>query len=237
MSRAPMYQVIEADLLAQIESGELPPRTRLPSEHMLARRYGVSRMTVRQALDRLEAASLLVRQRGSGNFVASPEVRGRTLNRLSSFTDELGDDHHEVRTGIIDLSTLPAPHSIAAKLEVEPGDEIWRYRRVRHVDERPAALQESWLPYSVAPGLARDGIIGGSLYRTLRERYGVDLRWAEQEMYAVQLDTDQAALLGVPPATAALLVQRRTYAQTEQVVEYAESCTLPDFPLSLRIEA
>jgi len=232
-----MYQVIEADLLAQIESGELAPRMRLPSEHVLARRYGVSRMTVRQALNRLETASLLVRQRGSGNYVASPEARGRTLNRLSSFTDELGEGDHEVRTEIIELATLPAPRAVAVQLGVEEGDEIVRYRRVRYVDGRRAALQDSWLPYAAAPGLARDGIVEGSLYRTLRDKHGIDLRWAQQEMWAVDLDAEQAKLLGVPEGSPALVVERRTYAQTEQLVEYARSWTLPTFPLSIRIEA
>jgi GntR family transcriptional regulator len=237
MARLPMYQVIEDDLVAQIRNGELAPETKLPSEHDLAKRYGVSRMTVRQALDRLESERLVVRYRGSGNYVSSPAARKRRLNRLSSFSDELSQSNLEVTTRIILLETVQAPPRIVENLKTDFGSDINHFRRVRMVDGEVAALQDSWIPYTVAPGLAREGILGGSLYRTLRERFGVELRWAEQTMTATELTVEEADLLGTAPGTAVLSTVRTTYGSSGEIVEYAESRTLPQFPLSMRIDA
>lgn len=237
MGRVPLYQVIEEDLTAQIRSGDLAPESKLPSEHDLATRYGVSRMTVRQALDRLESAHLLVRHRGSGNFVSPTNVRGRRLKRLSSFSDDLMEDNRSVSTVTISIEVVQAPKIAVDQLGIDPDQEVNHFKRIRMVDGQAAALQDSWLPYSVAPGLARDGIIQGSLYRTLHERYGVELRWADQIMTASELTAEQAEFLCVAAGTAALSTKRTTFDRNGEAVEFAESWMLPQFPLLMRIDA
>lgn len=237
MARLPMYRVIEKDLTAQIESAELKPNAKLPGEHALASRYGVSRMTVRQALNQLEAGSLITKQRGSGTFVSPLTSRGRRLNRLKSFSEELSEGRHSVTTRVLRFELEHAAAAESSALRVPEGRELTRFARLRLVDGQTAAMQDSWIPYSVAPGLVRDGIIEGSLYRTLRERYGIELKWADQIMTAALLDEALAQTLGVEPGSAVLHTTRTTYDDSGEAVEYAQSWTLPEFPLSARIEA
>ena len=232
-----MYQVIDDDLAAQITTGELAPGARLPSEYELAERYGVSRMTVRQALDRLEAARLLVRHQGSGNFVSPANLQGRRLKHLSSFSDDLMGANRTVSTRVIRLEVVPAPRAVAEGLHLHPGQEVNHFERVRLVDSHPAALQDSWIPYAAAPGLARDGMIEGSLYRTLRQRYGVELLWADQIMTATELTEQQGGVLEAAAGTAVLSTRRTTFGANGEPVEFAESWTLPEFPLIMRIDA
>jgi GntR family transcriptional regulator len=100
MAETPRYERIRADLESQVRSGILRPGAQIPSESALAEQYGVTRMTVRQALEQLSSDGVLVERRGLGTFVAEPRATYRKLNRLSSFRDEVGVEGHKVDTEV-----------------------------------------------------------------------------------------------------------------------------------------
>ncbi len=235
--RAPMYRVIYDDIAAQIHSGALSPAAQIASEVDLAKQYGVSRMTVRQALDMLGSDDLVIRRQGSGTFVREHPKKGRRLTRLRSFADELAASGEHLSSEIVRAEVDSAPAEVARALRLESGDTINRLTRVRRVDGSAAALQDAWIPYAVAPGLVREPLLDGSLYRTLSERYGVELSWADQSMTAALLEPDEARLLGVDAGGAVLRGVRTTFSRREIPVEYTYGWTLPDFPLLLRIDA
>ncbi|MFJ6651735.1 GntR family transcriptional regulator [Microbacterium sp. NPDC091313] len=234
--RAPMYRVIYDDIVAQIRSGALEPASRLPSEQALAQQYGVSRMTVRQALDLLGDDELLSRRQGSGTYVREHARRGRRLTRLRSFAEELAETASHVTSTIVRAEVTSPSEEVAAALDLAAGDTVSRLTRVRLVDGVSAALQDAWIPYAVAPGLTREPLLEGSLYRTLTDRYGVELRWADQSMTAALLADPEAGLLGVEPGGAVLRGSRTTYTRSDRPVEHTFGWTLPEFPLLLRID-
>lgn len=234
---APIYQVIYDDLTGQIASGTLAPEDRIPSEAELAARYGVSRMTVRQALKRLQDDRLVMRRRGAGTFVTSTSSRFRSLNRLGPFEQELGLDGSRVCTQVLRRETVVPPREVQQRLMLKPRQEAIVLTRLRTVDRRPAALQRSWIPYAVAPGLAREDLIEGSLYRTLVERYGIAVQWAEQEISAVLADKECAEALQVTIGSPLTANKRLTYATTPTPVELAYGWTRPEFPVLIRLEA
>ncbi|PWV57623.1 MULTISPECIES: GntR family transcriptional regulator [Nocardiopsis] len=237
MTRSARYQVIYDDLFAQITSGALESGAKLESEPELARRYQVSRMTVRQALDLLLADELVTRKRGSGTFVRENPRRGRRLNRLRSFAEELAGADEAVSSQILAATEEKAPEEVAEGLGLEVDGAVNRIRRLRLVDGVAAAVQDAWVPYAVAPGLAREPLVDGSLYRTLTERYGLKLRWANQTMTAALLDKAEAELLSAKEGGAVLHSLRVTYSDAERAIEFTNSWTLPEFPLLLRIDA
>ncbi|WP_068800541.1 GntR family transcriptional regulator [Pseudonocardia sp. HH130630-07] len=236
MSRIPRYQVIYQDLSAQIASGSLAPDVQLPSEADLAERYGVSRMTVRQAVRQLQDEQLLVRRRGAGTFVTRPSAQRRRLNRLGSFAQEMGTDETRVRTRLRGHETVAAPEEVRDRLGLGAGQEVIRIERLRLVDDRPAALQVSWLPYAQVPLLARADLSSGSLYRTIREQYGLRLTWADQEVTASAASAEQARALEVRRGAPLIASVRITHDQGSTPVEFARSWTRPEFPLSIRLE-
>ena len=236
MSRIPRYQVIYEDLSSQISSGALEADARLPSESDLAQRYGVSRMTVRQAVRQLQDEHLLVRRRGSGTFVTRPSAQRRRLNRLGSFAQEMGADETRVRTELLARETTAAPEEARECLGLPPGRETIRIERVRLIDDRPAALQVSWLPYALVPLLARVELTGGSLYRTIREHYGLRLSWADMEVSATAATAAQARMLDVRRGAPLIASVRITHDHSSTAVEYARSWTRSEFPLSIRLE-
>lgn len=237
MARAPRYRVIYDDIVSQIQSGLLSPGTRLPGENDLARKYAVSRMTVRQALDLLDTDHFVLRRHGSGTFVSDAATRGRRLNRLASFADEIAGTAGAVSSRVVRAEAEPVGTEVAAVFGIDEGDVANRLVRVRSIDGSPAALQDTWVPYSVAPSLCREPLLDGSLYRTLAERFGVHLQYADQAMTGSLLTSEQAQLLETEVGSATLLSRRTTWDAKAAVVEYTTSWTLPEFPVLLRIDA
>jgi GntR family transcriptional regulator len=232
----PIYQVIYDELAAQINDGILRPESRVPSESELADRYGVSRMTVRQALKQMEDEHLVIRRRGTGTFVAPAATRFRTLNRLRPLEQELGLEADRLRTTVLAREALVPPAEIAERLMLKPRQETIRLTRLRIIDDRPAALQQSWIPLGAAPALAREDLIEGSLYRTLAERHGIVVQWAEQEISAVLADEQRAAALEVEVGAPLTANRRLTYTASGPI-EFAEGWTRAEFPLLIRLDA
>jgi len=236
MQRVPMYRVIYDDIAAQIRSNVLAPSAQLPSEHELSKRYSVSRMTVRQAMELLTTDELITRRQGSGTFVRERTRRGRRFNRLRSFSEELANLDEPTSSAIVRAEVVEAPAEVASGLGLEDGSEVNRLTRVRFVGDVAAALQDAWIPYALAPGLTREPLLGGSLYNTLNERFGLELRWADQTMTAEILGPEEATLLQVKPGGAVLRGVRTTYSRADEPVEFTNGWTLPEFPLLLRID-
>lgn len=233
----PMYEVIYRDLVEQIDSALLHPGERLPSETALAERYGVSRMTVRQAMDELRDDALIVRRRGSGTFVLPRRNTVRRLGRLGSFADESGLEASQVKTKVIAVGSEQAPARVAEALLVSEEETVTRIFRLRIIDGVPSSLQESWVPFRYAPGLGRGQLIEGSLYRTLREQYSLSPRWAEQEVRAVEADSTVAKHLDISPQAPVLAIRRRTFNQDRIPFEYAESYNRPNVTFTMELSS
>lgn len=233
MSQARLHEVISSDLLSQIESGALKPGDRLPSEQELSARFGVSRMTVRQALGRLENQGLLTRKQGSGTFVAEPRRTERDSQRLG-FHNEVGVDPDEVSTRELIREVVPADETVAEQLQLKPEQTVIRLLRLRYVEGQAVSLQESWIPYVIAPELARVPLHDGSLYETLRA-LGAPVVGADQQVTAVAASLEVASALGIEPGLPVILITRTTTTADGRLVEYARSHTLPTLPVRISV--
>ncbi|WP_133916145.1 GntR family transcriptional regulator [Streptomyces sp. NBC_00582] len=236
MVRVPMYEVIYRDLDRQISRGTLKPGDRLPSEGEIADHYGVSRMTVRQAVGRLTDERRLVRRRGAGTFVSDRPTTPRKVHALGPFSEEIGRDDTAIATRVHAQQVAEPPEQVTDRLGIKPRQKVIRVLRVRLVEDRPAAIQDSWIPYALAPALAQEELLGGSLYRTLADRFGIRLTWAEQEVSAAAASSEQAALLQVHPGAPLIAITRLTHSDGDGPVEFAQSWTRPEFPLFIRLE-
>jgi GntR family transcriptional regulator len=233
MGNVPAHRRIYEDLAAQIRSGELAPRTRILGESILAEHYGVARMTVRQAIARLVEENLVVRQQGVGTFVSSEPAGRRSLNRLTSFTEDM---HGEAATRILVQAVIDPPADIAGELSLGKGARAVHVGRVRSVAGKPLSVHHSYLPYGKFPSLAREPLRGGSLYRTLREVFGVELRRADQRIKAAAADGEAAAHLGVPAGSPLLQTERLAFDAQNDPVEFARSWARPEIELTVHLE-
>jgi GntR family transcriptional regulator len=196
------------DYLRSLVTHELAVGDAIPSERLLCERFAVSRMTVRQAVDALVVEGLLQREQGRGTFVAP--VRMDLEVRLSSFGEEMGRRGMEPSSRVLAAEEVAASPDIADALDLLPGEQVFYLHRVRLADGEPMAIEQSWLPVRLAPGLFDDGA-PASIYGELRRR-GLEPDWGEDTVAATEVDTQDAELLGVRVGKAVLRLSRRTFA-------------------------
>jgi len=231
----PVHMSIRDDLRMRLNAGEWGAGERLPSETELAARYGVARMTVRQAVGALASEGAVVRRQGLGTFAADRRPT-RTADLLLSFTEEMRRQGHEVQTKLISASVEQPPPPAREALRLGPSAAAVTVRRVRMVDGRPIVVQHSWLPYARFAGLDADPLRDGSLYAMLEAQYGVRIVRAEQTFTAGTADDSDAAALDLRPCEPVLRIARTTFDSSNLVVEYAMSAMRPGYSIETIME-
>lgn len=211
---------VRAYLLDVIEKAG--PGTSLAAERDLATELGVSRPTVRAAVEELTRSGLLVRQHGRGTFTSphkvTQEMTGTTTNALAVPPAE-GD----WTSRVVAVETAPAGPPRAARLALGPDEEVTRITRVRLVDGEPIAIERLELPAALVPGLRPQDMESGNFYQLLRERYGVAVLDAVQTLEPTVANPEQAELLDTSVYAPLLRIERTTRDTTGRTVEFAQS--------------
>jgi GntR family transcriptional regulator len=217
--KLPKYYRVKRQLLeltATLDAG-----SPVPPERELARAYGTSRTTVRQALAELVIEGRLLRMQGKGTFVAKPKVA--QLLELASYTEGMRAHGLHPQTKILDIGYVTADDDLASLLGIRTGGRALRIHRLRLADGEPMSIDTSHLPARRFPGLRRNLERHNSLYETLRIAYGIHLAEAEETIETVLADPHDAALLRVDPGLPLLLLSRHAFDVTGQPVEWAQS--------------
>lgn len=222
-SPVPLYFQVAERLEQLISSGELPPGTRLENEIALAGELGLSRPTMRQAIQHLVDRGLLVRKRGVGTQVVHSRVR-RQLE-LTSLHDDLLRAGRHPRTEVLFLGRGPAPDAAAAALQLQPGAEVLVLERLRYADDQPLALLRNHLPVGLCD-LSVERLTGRGLYEVLRAS-GVQLSVAEQSIGARRATAAEAARLGEVRGAPLLTMCRTAYDREGRPVEYGSHLYRP----------
>ena len=217
--RLPKYYQVKRqllDLTASLEAG-----SPVPPERELARAYGTSRTTVRQALAELVIEGRLLRMQGKGTFVAKPKVA--QLLELASYTEGMRAHGLHPLTKILDIGYVTADETLASLLGIRTGGRALRIHRLRLADGEPMSIDTSHLPARRFPGLRRNLERHKSLYETLRVAYDIQLAEAEETIETVLADPHDAALLGVDAGLPLLLLSRHAFDVKGEPVEWAQS--------------
>ncbi|MDF5751135.1 GntR family transcriptional regulator [Spongiactinospora sp. TRM90649] len=209
-SPVPKYFQLREILLDLIENNELPIGAAIPSERELCQRFGLSRMTVRQAVDHLVSEGRLHRVAGKGTFVARPKIE--MAIRLTSFSDDMRARGLEPGSRDLDRRIVRASAHLARELGIQPGDEVHFIERLRTADGEPLSIDRSHIPVSLAPDLSAHDLANRSLYSLLESRYGLILDGGELTIDGGIADPGDADLLKLPRGGAVLLLQRRSFA-------------------------
>ncbi|GHH36294.1 transcriptional regulator [Streptomyces candidus] len=215
-SPVPLYFQLSQQLEAAIEKGRLPPGSLLGNEIELAARLGLSRPTVRQAIQSLVDKGLLVRRRGVGTQVVHSQVR-RPLE-LSSLYDDLATAGQSPTTRVLHNAVEPAGAAVAAALGVAEGTEVHRVDRLRCAHGEPVAYLRNHLPAGLLP-LDTTALEATGLYRVMRAA-GVVLHSAHQTVGARAAGAAEGALLREHEGAPLLTMERRTYDGTGRAVEF-----------------
>ena len=206
--------------LRELLIGLVVPGHAIPSERELMTTYGVSRATVRKAIDGLVADGLLQRTHGLGTFAVRPRLETRL--HLASFSQDMRRRGRTPSTRLVSVALADPPAEAAEALGLEPGAQAWRVLRVRLADNEPIAHEDGWYPAEPLAELDQHDIAGGSLYEILGTHYGLWVDHAEQTLWGEAADADLARALAAPVNTP-LLVFRRISTANGRPVEYVVS--------------
>ena len=185
---AARQQVLE--LIQQLGVG-----TAIPSERQLSADLGVSRLTVRAALDDLAREGYLVRRRGSGTYVQQPKISQELT--MTSFSEDMRRRGMAPSSQTLGLKVQLAGARLGRFLNVSPGDEIMVVKRLRLADGVSMAIETLHVPAGVVPGV-KPPDLEGSFYELLRARYGIEIATATQTIEPTVTNEDESAALGVP---------------------------------------
>lgn len=208
-SPTPKYSQLRRILVELIE-GELGFDQMLPSEREISERYGVARMTVRQAVDQLVAEGRVYKVPAKGAFVARPRLVMPLA--LTSFTQDMLD--RGLRPGSVEIARheVAADAGVALRLGLALGEPVHVLERLRLADGEPIAVERSHLVARRTPGLLEEPLEGRSLYALLERRYGLVVDGGEQTISACTVGVEDASWLQVPDGTSALQFQRDSLA-------------------------
>lgn len=215
-SPVPLYFQVSRQIEAAIDSGQLGPGDRLENEISLADRWGLSRPTMRRAIQELVDKGLLVRRRGIGTQV----VHGRVKRRmdLTSLFDDLSRSDQKPATRVLARELVPAPGHVAERLGVRLGTDVLYLERLRSARDEPLAVMRNWLPIDLAETLTVERLEARGLYELMRGT-GVHLRIATQRIGARGATAPEARLLGVRKGAPLLTMERVTYDGSGAAVE------------------
>ena len=204
------------DLIENLNVGDS-----IPSERKLAGDLGVSRLTVRAALDELVREGYLLRRRGAGTFVAEPKVaKGMTI---SSFSEDMRQRGLTPGSRTLELQVVPAGARLGRILHVSPAEPVTVAKRLRLADGEPMAIELLHVRESLLPGLSATDLEADSFYDLLANRYGIEIVGGEQTVEPTVTDEEESATLGVPLHSPALLFERVTRTTTGEIVEFTVS--------------
>ncbi|MBK7474396.1 MAG: GntR family transcriptional regulator [Betaproteobacteria bacterium] len=218
---SPLYHQIKENITRQIVSGRWLSGHELPSETDLCGHFGVSRGTLRRALDDLENRGLIVRRQGRGTFVASPKFEGSVLGSYRNF--RVGALPHDPVSRVLGIARKRASADMQRLLQLERGDYLFEVRRVQFMEGVPITLSTSFIPAALAPGLDKSDIEHDLFYGLLEQRYGLVYLRAEEFLEPVIADDFVARHLEVAEGSPVFLVERHSFLVGDKPGEFRQA--------------
>ncbi|HLR46299.1 MAG TPA: GntR family transcriptional regulator [Deinococcales bacterium] len=212
----PIYVTILEDIRREILNGNLGLGDQIPTEAALCERYGVSRMTVRQALDSLTASGYLIRKRGKGTFVSSTKAE-RSASRLLGFEEDTLNHALRPTTEVLGAGWVDAGREDQQLLGLPSGSRVWQVDRLRSVNDELIGINHVVLLETWGKKL-REQDYRRSLYSILRQSLADEVTEAEQRIEATAADDGQAGLLGIAVGAPLLRIVRTTYLERHGLI-------------------
>jgi GntR family transcriptional regulator len=214
-----LYAQVESVLASEIGSKTLKPGHQLPTEDELIARFGVSRITVRRAIQNLVRRGLVEIQRGRGTFVASPKIT-QELTELSGFVEDMQAIGRKATARLIDKTIVSASDTVARQLAVPKGARVVKIQRVRLGDGVPISFDETYLPLDLGKKVIKNNLAVEPIFSLLERKYNIPLVEAEYKMEAVAAEAEIAAALRVQQGSPMFLIERTSYSTAARPVDY-----------------
>ncbi len=215
----PLYHQVLEVLREDLEAGKFMPGAMFPSESELINRFGVSRATVRKALDELELAGLITRIQGQGTFVRARRIE-QELTALTGFVEDMLQMNYRPSAKVITIEQVVADEKIAVNLGLPKGTPVTYIERVRLANEEPISFDITWLPNPLGEQIARENLAVFPIYSLLEGKYNVHLDHATYRIESTLARHLVAQHLKVNVGSPILAIERAAYCTDGKPVDY-----------------
>lgn len=224
--KTPLYHKVYEILAKEIDEGKYKPNDQLPTEMELCKMFGVSRITIRQALEQLERARYIYRKLGVGTFV-SEKVFQQDLKKFYSFTDEMIKIGKTPKSIILGFEKIKCDEKIAAKCNIDVSGSVYLMKRLRMADDIPIMLENTYLPAYRFESLTESVFKEHAMYSVFKNRYNVVFSKAIETFQPVLIREDESKLLEVAKGTPGMMIERYTF-EWDSIIEYTVSIARGD---------
>ncbi len=219
MSEAPLYGKVEEVLASEIARGDHRPGDRLSSEDELLARFGVSRITVRRAIQNLIQRGMVEIRRGRGTFVLAPKV-SQELTKLTGFVEDMDTHGRKASARVVSQGVVAASSRVARHLGISKGTRVMRIERVRLADAVPMSFDETYLPLDIGRKIVRNDLRVRPIFALLEEKYGIPLTEAEYNLEAAAASAHVAEALNVPEGAPVFRIERTSFTGEGKPIDY-----------------
>jgi GntR family transcriptional regulator len=220
-----LYYQLKEKLLKKIQTEEWKPGQKIPSESELCAAYGLSRITVRKAVEELVRSGHLERFQGRGTFITNTSFEQK-LSKFYSFSEELKKWGKKEQADILSFDIITPDEETGEKLGIK-GGHVFKLERLRSVDGMAYTVETSYIPYEVCPKISREDIDKNGLYKSMRNSGVYPLRIIEK-FRATAVQKNEAKKMGLKAGAPAIHLERTTYDE-DRIIEYCVSIVRGDF--------
>lgn len=225
LSKTPLYVQLMDILIDKIEN-YMEENDQLDSEREICDKYGLSRTTVRQALDELEKEKYIYKVQGKGNFVSSRRMEQELL-KVYSFTDETRKLGKKPSSKLLNFEIAEATEKVSRKLKLQEKELVFKISRIRLADEIPMIYEVTYLPYEKFSGMTKEMLVESPMYEVFKNKYHTNITSAEEAIEGILINKLESIYLNIVEGQAGLKVERITYSN-KQAIEYTESIARGD---------
>lgn len=213
-------------IIEQIEQNNIAENCKLPSERELCEKYNISRATVRKAIDELEKEEYIYKKQGKGTFRAPKKVN-QGLFKFYSFTEEMKKLGKIPSSKIINFEITKCDDSISKKMNINIGEQIYKFTRLRLADDKPMIYEVSYVPYERFPGIIKSDLEKNAMYDIFKNKFNANFTMAKQSFSSVVTREYEAKFLQISKNIPSMMIKRLTY-EGQKIIEYTISIARGD---------
>lgn len=218
----PLYFQLKSVIEEKINSGELKPGDKLPSENALCLQYNVSRTTARQAVTELVNSGKVIRTQGRGTFVAQSPVN-RSPYRITGFSADMKKQGFRPSSKVLELKVILPTPEIASMLRIGPTDAVVFINRLRYIDGHKMGIEYTYLPFSRFPTMIEEDLENNSLYETMNAKYHAIPTRVAITFESINCPAEFQKILDSPTNIPLLHISDITFDQNDQLIEHSNT--------------
>lgn len=219
VSPVPLYTQIKEILRDRVLDGTYQAHEQMPSESELMSTFGVSRITVRQALGDLQKEGLIFKIHGKGTYVSKPKAF-QNIAELQGFGEAMSSMGYETFSRVVSIKSMPAGATVGARLNAADSEEIVELRRVRYLNRAPISLDVTYVPKSIGERLAKEDLAHRDIFLILENDYGIALGAAELQIESMLADDYLARQLNVEEGAPVMRIERLTMTADGKPIDF-----------------